>query len=99
MPWLIKRFTEYEVTDDDRRKRVTSIEATLVCGRRRPLWTSLEHTDIYHAAMRNRALTVVSDAGLQGSGKGNQAIARLNMAGENSVAHGQFCCRDQGAME
>ena len=36
---------------------------------------------------------------VEGSGKRNQAIARLNMEGENSVAIGHFCCRDQGAME
>jgi hypothetical protein len=46
--------------------------------------------------MRNSAITVVSDAGLQGSGKGNQAIARLNMAGENSVAHLAFLLQRSG---
>jgi hypothetical protein len=46
--------------------------------------------------MRNHTLSVVSDAGLEGSGKGNQAIARLNMTGENSVAHRAFLLQRSG---
>ena len=79
-----KRLTEYEVTDDDGRKRVTSIEAADHFG------AQMQQGGIYLAAMRNRSLTVVSDGGHEGSGKGNQALVRLNMAGENSVGHRAF---------
>jgi hypothetical protein len=84
------RLTEYEVTDDDGRKRVTSIEAADHFG------AQLHHTGTYHAGMRNSAITVVSDAGLEGSGKGNQTIAHLNLAGENSVAHLAFLLQRSG---
>jgi hypothetical protein len=79
-----KKITAHEFTDEDGRKRVTSIEAADHWG------AQLLHGGAYFAAMRNRSLTVVSDGGHEGSGKGNQALVRLNMSGENSVGYRAF---------
>ncbi len=51
---------------------------------------------MWYVFSRHPALTMVSDGGGEGAGKGDWAAVRLNMAGQNSVGHHMFLLQSAG---
>ena len=82
--------TQYLVMGEDGKMRFTSIEASDNFA------AQFHQAGVFGAATKHRGVTVVSDGGGEGTGKGNRAVARLNMAGENSVGHLMWLLRSAG---
>ena len=85
-----KFVTKYQVMGEDGKMRNTSITASDNFGRQ------LQQAGLWAIVTGHPAVTVISDGGGEGSGKGNRAVARQNMAGENSIGHQTFLARTAG---
>ena len=82
--------TEFLVMGEDGQPRRTLITAGSNFG------AQLHQSGLYYVVSRHPALTVVSDGGGEGAGKGNRAVVRQSMAGENSVGHLTFLLQRAG---
>ena len=82
--------TVFLVTDKEGKPKLTSIAAS------DNIAVQMHQAGMWDAVTGHPALTVVSDGGVEGSGKGNREVARQNMAGENSVGHHTFLLQTAG---
>ena len=82
--------SEFTVTGEDGERRRTLITAPANLG------AQCHQAGLWRIFSTHRALTVVSDGGGDCCGKGDRALVRQNMAGQNSVGHHMFLLHRTG---